>query len=277
MTTSSLEPQQTATLQHDALQRPNVLGSFAIIIRLELRRLFFSRQGWLYLSAFVFFWAMMLKGVIFNVSNFFVNQGISTDNWSTTVFSTYFHIGLYLFPLLSIFIAANQTGSDRERGTLRFLVLRCSRDVIFFGRFLAQVVIHYILLSLTLFTTLAVGIYRDGFALDALTNALLMGLNLALVLLPFIAMMALLSATVKSPRQATVFAALIWSLASGIIAGMAHYFPILSPLKMLVPGMQFSVLMDLQGVAMFSLAYIPLLQTAVLLLAGRFAMQRETL
>lgn len=277
MVTSSHDPQIALAIEHNALEKPNMLESFAIIIRLELQRLFLSRQGWLYLSAFIFFWLVMLKGVIFNVSNFFVDQGLSNENWSTTVFSTYFHICLYLFPFLSLFVAANQTGSDRERGTLRFLVLRCSRDVIFFGRFLSQVIIHYILLVFTLVTTLVVGIYRDGFLLDALIVAVILGLNLAVTVLPFIALMAFLSATVKSPRQATVFAALIWGLASSILAGIVHYFPILSPLTMLVPGMQFSVLTDLQGLDMFTLAYIPLLQTAVLLLAGRFAMQRETL
>ncbi|NRB40641.1 MAG: ABC transporter permease subunit [Pseudomonadales bacterium] len=258
-----------------SIQAPSFIQSVGIIIQQEFQRLFFSRQGGLYLFAFIFFWALMLRYVIVNVSNFLAQQGAQTD-WSDTVFSTYFNISLYLFPLLCIFIAANQTGADRERGTLRLLLMRTSRDVIFFGRFLAQVCIQYCLILFTATSTLLLGFYYQGFNLSAVSNAFIMASNIALVLLPFIALMALLSASFKSSKQATISAALIWSMASGIITGISHYFPAVEPLKMLIPGMQFSSLSLLEGVEMFSMAYIPLLQTAALLIAGRFIMHRSS-
>ncbi len=256
---------------------PSVVSTLWIIIRLELERLFASRTGWFYLTAFGFFWYLLLRLVIFNITNFLSQQGATGQDWSTIVFSTYFNVGLYLFPLLSIFIAANQTGSDRERGTLRFISLRCNRASIFFGRFLSQVIIQYILIVLTMLTTFAMGVYYDGFSVSALNNALIMGANLGLVLLPFIGMMSLLSAVVKSPRQATVIAALIWALAASIITGLSHYFPFLEPVKLIVPGMQFDALTDLEGAAMFSLSYIPILQCAVLLASGYYVMKRASL
>ena len=255
---------------------PNILRfihNLDTIIGLEFRRLFTSRSGLLYLFAFSFFWFIMLKFVIVNVSDLIALQNPDKD-WSETVFNTYFNISLYLFPLLCIFIAANQTGADRERGTLRFLLMRSSRDEIFFSRFLAQVSIQYFLILLTAISTVLVGFYVQGFAVEAIYNAAIMVTNLAIALLPFIALMALLSAALKSAKQATICAALIWAMASGIITGISHYFPFVEPLKMLIPGMQFTSLSDLDGLAMFSLAYIPLLQTAALLIAGRFIMQR---
>lgn len=264
-------------LPSSQLERPNVATTLWVIIQLELERLFTSRTGLLYLSAFGFFWYLLLRYVIFNISSFISQSNMSGDDWSNTVFSTYFNVGLYVFPLLCIFIAANQTGSDRERGTLRFIVLRCERATLFFGRFLSQVLIQFILIIATLISTLGVGFYNGGFSLVALNNALIMATNLGLVLLPFIAMMSLLSAVVKSPRQATLIAGLIWGLATAIITGLSHYFPFLEPVKMVVPGMQFDALSDLEGAAMFSLSYIPILQCAVLLVAGHHVMKRTSL
>lgn len=259
-----------------SLSPPKTARTLGIIIQLELQRLFCTRQGALYLFAFAFFWALILRYIIINLSHFLTQQTPNTS-WSDSVFNSYFTINLYLFPLLCLFIAANQTGGDRERGTLRLILLRTSRDTIFFGRFLAQVCIQYLLLTFTAISTLILGIVYQSFEIDAVVNALIMTSNIAVALLPFIALMALLSATLKSPRQATTCAALIWFMASAIITAISHYFPFLEPLKMLVPGMQFSSLSQLEGAAMFSIAYIPLLQTAILLIAGRTIMQRTSL
>ena len=256
---------------------PNAAMALWVIIRLEMERLFTSRQGWLYLTAFAFFWYLLLRYVIYSISNLVAQQGQSVPDFSGAIFSTYFNAGLIVFPLLCIFIAANQTGSDRERGTLRFITLRCSRAEIFFGRFLSQVFIHLILIIATMLSAFAVAGVKDGFSLPVLGNGVVMAINLALAVLPFIAMMALLSAIVKSPRKATVIAFLVWALASVIISGLSHYFPLLESLKLLVPGMQFDSLSNLEGAAMFSLAYIPLVQSAILLVTGYYVMKRASL
>ena len=53
---------------------------------------------------------------------------------------------LYLFPMFSILIAADQFSSDKTRGTLRFLTIRTSRDSLLFGRFLGQILIQGLLI-----------------------------------------------------------------------------------------------------------------------------------
>ncbi len=255
----------------------NMFSSMKIIIALELERTFTSRQGLVYLLAFAFFWYMLLKYAVFNETLMMMNQVMGADSIADKLFANYFKVAMYFFPMLCLFVAANQTGSDRERGTLRFMTLYCSRDTIFFARFLSQVFIHYILISLSALSTLLYGLYGGDFSFQALSHSLIASANLALIILPFIALMAVLSAAVKSPRQATFYAGLIWSIASGIISLISYYVPAADALNMLVPGMQFSQLTSLNGSAMFSLAYIPLVQCALLLILGREIMRRRSL
>jgi hypothetical protein len=90
-------------------------------------------------------------------------------------------------------------------------------------------------------------------------------------------MMAALSAKVKSARQATVWAILIWTFQAGIIGGFAYYLPTLTFLKLLVPGYQLSDLAELSGWQTLQLAYVPLLQSLILLALGRWIMARQAL
>ena len=90
-------------------------------------------------------------------------------------------------------------------------------------------------------------------------------------------MMAVLSAKVKSARQATLWAILIWMFLAGIISSLAYYLPALVFLKCLIPGYQLSDMAQLSGWQTLSLAYIPLLQSLILLIFGHWIMARQTL
>jgi ABC-2 family transporter protein len=187
-------------------------------------------------------------------------------------------IALIIFPMLSITLAADQTCSDRERGTLRFIVLRSSRDSLFFGRFAGVMAIQVILICATAISTLALVLYRDATLFSsALPDLLVIIVNVSLAVLPFTAMMAALSAKVKSARQATLWAILIWTFLAGIISGFAYYLPALDFLKCLIPGYQLSDLAQLSEWQTLQLAYIPLLQSLVLLGLGRWIMARQAL
>ncbi len=256
---------------------PSTLSAIKTIVLLELERTFTYKQGLIYLLAFMAFWMFLLKYAIFSQTLMMMNQVLGADDFPSKLFANFFKISMYLLPVLSLFIAANQTGSDRERGTLRFMTMYCSRDAIFFARFISQVIIHYILILFSTISALGFGFVLGAFSLDAINHALVAAANLALIILPFIALMAVLSALVKSPRQATFYAGIIWSVASGIISLLSHYFAPASALNILVPGMQFSQLADLNGNAMFTLAYIPVFQCTVLLLLGREIMRRKSL
>jgi len=271
---------------------PGFFNHLMLICQFEIKRLFSTRKGLLYLITFAIVWYFILIYPIRFASDFLsqrqnTSHGMSFFefigfdsllNWEIPEFSVYWHFSLVIFPMLSIMSCSDQTCSDRERGTLRFLTLRVSRDSLFFGRFAGMMVIHTLLIFTTLFTTLAFAIYREANLVPAAFNsAMAIIVNLILVLLPFTAMMAALSATVKSPRQATVWAILIWSFLAGLISLLSSYLPALDSLNILIPGYQMSELSQLAEWQTLQLAHIPILQTIVLLVIGRWIMLRQSL
>jgi len=271
---------------------PGFLRHFLLICQFELTRLFFTRKGLLYLITFTFVWCFILfyplrytadilaqeKNVAAGGSLLdFMGWG-SLLHWHIPTLAVYWHFALIIFPILTIFTSADQTCSDRERGTLRFLGLRASRNVLFFGRFAGTMLSHALLVVITLLSTVAVTVYQDAtlFA-SAFNSAAAIMVNLLIVLLPFTAMMAVLSTTVKSARQATIWAILIWSFLAGIISLLSVYLPALGHLEVLIPGYQMATLSQLSQWQAIQLAYIPLLQSVVLLSLGCWIMHRKKL
>jgi hypothetical protein len=271
---------------------PGFFNHLLLISQFELKRGFATRRGILSLVTFAVVWCVILlyplrfaaellvqeKGIMQN-SGFFDFIGLgSIQQWPIPEFGVFWHFALLIFPMLSITLAADQTCSDRERGTLRFIVVRSSRDSLFFGRFSGVMVIQAVLISATALSTLALVLYRDVTLFSsALPDLLAISINLILAVLPFTAMMAALSAKVKSARQATVWAILIWTFLAGIISGFAYYLPALTFFKFLAPGCQLSDLAQLSGWQTLQLAYIPLLQSLILLALGRWIMARQAL
>jgi hypothetical protein len=262
-----------------------------LISQFELQRLFTTRRGLLNLAAFSAVWCLILIYPIRFAADFY-SQSQSANgsslldfigfgsllNWQTPEFGVYWRFALYLFPMLSIMIASDQTSSDRERGTLRFLTLRTSRDSLFFGRFSGAIVIQLLLILVTLASTLLLIIYREGtLTSSSLNSASAIAINLIIILLPFIALMATLSAAVKSAKQATVWAILILTFLTGLINITSSYLPIIDSLKMLIPGYQMTTLAQLSEWEPLQLAYIPIIQTLVLLAVGRWIMVKQDL
>ena len=271
---------------------PGFFNQLLLISQFELKRGFATRKGLLSLVTFAVVWYFILlyplrfaadllvqeNGFKQDVSFFdFIGFG-SLQQWPIPEFGVYWQFALLIFPMLSITLAADQTCSDRERGTLRFIVVRSSRDGVFFGRFTGVMVIQSLLICATALSTLALVWYRDATLFSsALSNLLVITVNLILAVLPFTAMMAVLSVKVNSARQAALWAILIWTFLAGIISVFAYYLPTLAFLKILVPGYQLSDLAQLSGWRTLQLAYIPLLQSLVLLTLGRWLMARQAL
>lgn len=271
---------------------PGFFRHLILICQFELKRLFTTRKGLLYLITFAVIWYFILLYPIRFASDFLGQQQNTPDSssffqfigfgslldWKIPELGVYWHFSLILFPLLTVMSSADQTCSDRERGTLRFLCLRVSRDSVFFGRFSGFMLIQAILICTSLLSTVALITFRDATMLPvAFNNAMAIFINLLIALLPFTAMMALLSAIVQSARQATVWAILIWSFLAGIITILSSYLPALNNLKFLIPGYQMSALSQLTEWQALQLAYIPLLQTIALLILGHWVMQRQSL
>jgi hypothetical protein len=268
---------------------PGFFNRLSLISQFELKRGFATRKGLLSLVTFAVVWYFILlyplrfAAELLNqeksLTSFFDFLGFgSIQQWPIPEFGVFWHFALIIFPMLSITLAADQTCSDRERGTLRFIVLRSSRDSLFFGRFAGVMVIQALLISAAALSTLALVLYRDTTLFSSVfPDMLAITVNLILAVLPFTAMMAALSANVKSARQATVWAILIWTFLAGIISVFADYLPALYFFKFLVPGYQLSVLAQLSGWQTLQLAYVPLLQSLILLALGRRIMARQAL
>ena len=256
------------------LTPPSSLANMWVLITLELSRAFTSRQGLIYLGAFSFFSYLFIN---YGVIPFAFSRAEQGGTMLGAIFQNYYSMATYGFPILCLFLAANQTGPDRERGTLRFISLRCSRDEIFFSRFISQILIQLIYIAISLVLLVALTTYQQGYDANSLPSALLALINIGTVIFPFVALMALVSVLVKQPRQATFYAGILWSLSSILMGLIEEYVPVLAPLNILVLGMQFSDLNELVGASKMSLAHVAFIQCGVLLLAGRFLMGRKSL
>jgi len=263
-----------------------------LITRFELRRLFASPRGWFALSAFVIIWYGLLRYPIFEASaqlqqpevqrilgGLFGMAGMyNLLNWPLPELTAYWVMCVALLPVCTLFFTADQTCSDRSRGTLRYLMLRTSRDSLFFGRFLGQMLIQTFLISLSVLATLAMAWWRLGnLTTGALEAALIMVINLIIIIAPITAIMAMCSALVKSSRMAISLAVVGSGLVLGLLGWAAWYLPVLRELLAYMPGAQIPQVLSQHGWSTLQFTGLPLAQTAVFLLIGRQIMQGKSL
>ena len=232
----------------DRTASPSTLTHIWLLAKYELTKRFTNKSGMISLIAFMLIWAILLLYPIKSASEFIMQPNFKDFTealfgpgslrhlfeWPVEEFAVFWLAALYLFPMFSIFIAADQFSSDKQRGSLRFLTLRVSRSSLFFGRFLGQMFIQLMLIILTLLATIALALSRD----------------ISLLL----------------PSIVSIFIALI-----------NMNFPQLSWLNWMLPGSQIGNLINTQGLGSFVYAPIPLLQTAVILFAGKVLMSRSAL
>lgn len=262
------------------------------IARNEWARLFMSKHGWLAIFAFGLIWGLFLFYIIRPAASYIssVDLGFisgvlfprfnvdALSRWESTEIGLYWVFALYLLPFFTMISAADQIASDKTRGTLRFLVLRASRTQIFFGRFVGQYLVQLMVIVVTLLSVLAlIAYYSPDNIPIAINEAPVVMANLALVLLPYVALMALFSVLANSARQATLFAIVGWIVLWFLLGYIQNNFGPFSILDWILPGSQFSSLIRLGGWDTLSLAPIPVLQTIVLLTLGWVAMHRSDL
>ncbi|ACA86338.1 MULTISPECIES: ABC transporter permease subunit [Shewanella] len=264
-----------------------------ILAKFELKKLLFNPRGLISLFAFSLVWLLILLYPIRSASSFLLTEefrqlisavfGENSINelfkWEVAEMAVFWIAALYLFPLFSIFVSADQFASDKSRGTFRFLSLRTGRDSIFFGRFTGHMLIQSLLLILTILATVILAASRDmSLLLPALSSGALVFINLFIILLPYTAMMAILSLYANTARQATIYAILFWAISAIIIAIINSQLPSLAELiQWVLPGAQLSMMINTQGFGSFVYAPIPLIQAAVLLFLGRSYMNRSSL
>lgn len=263
---------------------------FGLIASQELAASFASKRGLFVTGIFILIWSFLLFYPIRLSAEAMHNPDIGSlmvsllslvgleplKNWLLAEFAIYWVVALFLFPTFSLLIAADQMISERNRGGLRFLTIRCSRGQIFFGRFIGHLLIQGILLVITLaITYLLLLINNSENWLSGLQLLPLMFLNIMVAVLPFVALMSLLSILMNSVRMASLMAIVILALGSFIINYLAGYIPFLSLLNTWIPGMQLvHMAQSTPSIALMSL-WIPLMQTVGFLLIGYGIFRRQ--
>ena len=277
----------------DIVSPKGSISGVMLLAQFELKKILFSTRGLIAVIAFALVWLLILWYPVKEASVYlfstefkqFITALFGEDSvselftWQVPEMAIVWVAALYLFPLFSILVSADQFASDRARGTFRFLTLRTSRDTLFFGRFTGYLLIQALLLLLTLFATLLLVAYRDINAiLPALGSSLFVFVNIMIVLLPYTALMAILSLYANSARQATIYAVLLLAGISIINNILDYYLPDLSSLlQWVAPGAQLSMMINTHGVSSLPIAAIPLVQAAVLLILGKTYMARIAL
>lgn len=127
-------------------------------------------------------------------------------------------------PFAISFLAFNQTAGDIQTHGLRYLLLRTERGNIYFGRFLGTAVFSTVVMAILIGTiTLYMGLRLRIYPAAALAAWGVRGfLALSLLMLPYIAMCSIVSASVDSPFLALVLAKLVIGgvLLFSVVGGM---------------------------------------------------------
>lgn len=264
--------------------------SLWLIAQQELLKSFANPRGLFVTAVFTVIWILILlypirisaeamtspdSASLFMVVLSFL--GLETlQDWLLSEFAIYWVVALYLFPTFSLVSAADQMISDRNRGGLRFLTLRCSRGQLFFGRFVGQILIQSVLICITLVITYSVFLFNNSqYWLEGLSLLPLIFFHILLVTAPFVALMSLLSITVDSVRMSTLIAFMILALGGLLINYFASYLPFLAMLEFWIPGGQiYSMAQSHPTIAWGALAH-PLMQTFGFLLLGYAIFKRQ--
>lgn len=269
------------------------LHQFWLFARFEITRLTQTPRGWFALAAFVVVWYFLLRYPIYEAAVQLQQleiQAMLTQllgavgleqllRWPLPELSVYWLLCLAVLPLAVLFSAADQTCSDRSRGTLRLLTLRASREVIFLGRFAGQLLTQLLFIAVSLVATLLLACWRlEGLPPLAVLNSVsLIVINLLIVLLPITALMAFCSALAKSSRLAISLAVVLLGAVAGGLGYLVWQFPALEPVLDYLPLAQLPQVLNANDWSMLQHAWLPLLQTVVLLLAGLVVMRRRAL
>ena len=258
----------------------------------EILRLLSTKRGLISLLGFLLLWIAVLKYGILPAAAFFAGANESGlaeillprlgleawQQWPAPELAVYWVVSLYLLPFLALITSADQTASDRTRGTLRFLVLRCNRLEIFFGRFVGQcIIISLVVLATFVSVLIIVMVYSPEYLNAAMAKSPVVIVNLLLLVMPYIALMAWVSVMARSARQATLYAIIIWLTVSLLVGYLQSRYGPITVLDWALPGSQVSQLVKLNDWQTLTLAPVPIVHTVVLLVVGAFMMRHRDL
>ncbi|QSX32084.1 ABC transporter permease subunit [Shewanella avicenniae] len=222
-----------------------------LIAAVEVRRLLSQTKGLMTLAAYVLLWLLLLLFVIRDAVNMMQQpqaydmvMGLFGDGafsnlfkWPVAEYAVYWVFAIMLHPMFATMLSAGQFADDIQRGTFRFLSLHCSRTSLFFGRFAGALLVMALLTAATVLITMVMALVRaPQLASDAVLGGLLMWLVIMAIILPYIALMSLLSVIAANSKQAIIYAVLYFTLLTIVIWAANMLFTPLTNLNYLLPG-----------------------------------------
>lgn len=274
-----------------SINKNSVLLNIYLIAQQEVKASFASKRGVFIASVYSVLWVLLLVYPIQFAADSLHNPNTSSLSsailsfmgleslkaWLFSELAMYWVVALILFPFFSLLMSVDQMISERNRGGLRFLVLRCQRKSIFLGRFIGQLIIQSIFILITLFIVYVFIINNHVDGWQAIISLPFIFVNLILVTVPFIALMSIFSVIMSSIKMAYLMVIVALALSLFIVYWLADYVFVLEWLVYFIPGVQVFEMMDKNpDVALLSLG-VPLLQGIGLLLVGYGLFKRQAL
>lgn len=261
------------------------------IAKFELTRLMLTKSGLLTLLAFTTIWFIILYYPVNSALELIYSRTFKDIanqifgvlglkellTWLVPEMAIYWLIAIYSFPIFAITLASDQTCADRERGTLRFISLRATRSEIVYGRFIGQVMILGLLITLTLLATILMASFRDSnLMIPAFIKAGELFINLFIVVLPFVALMAFFNSFTRSSKKAIIFSVLFFCFTPLIFSSMQYLLGFGEILNYIRPGYRISDIIN-PASTQFSIYAIPLAQMMFFIICAQLVMKRSAL
>jgi hypothetical protein len=267
------------------------INRLSVITQFELIRIFKTKNGLIALTAFCAVWFILLYYMVSSATEIIFSDGFKIAastlfgalglnallEWPVAEFSIYWLVAVYSFPIFTLLVTSDQTCSDRARGTLRFITLRATRSEILLGRFLGQFLILVSLILLTLVACVVLATARDvELLLPAVQQALVLFIELAVIITPFIALMSFFNSILSSSKMSIVTCILFYTIGALLVGFIQFQLNSGLFLDYIFPGTQISSVVSLQGLD-FNHYVVPILQSIVLLFAADKLLKRTSL
>jgi ABC-type transport system involved in multi-copper enzyme maturation permease subunit len=193
--------------------------------------------------------------------------------------SAIFLVLLFGMPFVISFLAFNQVSGDIQNHGLRYLLLRTERSSIYFGRFLGTVVFSTVVMAIIVVTIVFyLGMKTRIYPALALAGWAAHGfLALAILMVPYIAVCSLISASVDSPFVSLVLAKL--TIAGVLLLAIGGNFAWKSAkyLTYALPWVWYSNLLHPEPAHWLGAALACLVYAGVFLMLGYYRFERRDL
>lgn len=192
--------------------------------------------------------------------------------------SAYFLIALSMVPVFAIWSACDQTASDLASGHLRFLVPRCGRSDVYIARFVSAAILLTAAEILTGFAAMLISLAVDNWDV---TGVIMYAIRISAIIviysLPFVALMALLSALTASAGLAALVGICVYTLVTVASAFLSVRFPEAELFSYILPNALKSQMIAPDSAAFIALALALMLYLLIYLSAGWYLFQRRDL